>query len=314
MSDRDDSGGAWKVPPSRYLAGRPAEFAVRTPRSVYVTMQDGCRLAVDVFVPDGDVTKHWPTILILTPYIRRFELAPGTTGVEQSPNTWRYRDMFVPRGYALVVVDARGTGASFGTRDSFRSPRERADYRDIADWIVAQDWSDGTIGATGISYLGAACDFLASTGHPAVKAIAPLFAVWDTWTDNYYPGGMLIKRLALVYDELMLALDHDKRELRKQFKYFADPALLGAAAGRRRHRRRAGARGGAGASREFPHARLHHRVQMPRRCAALRSVVHLRVVQPLQLSRRDARKMSRSTPSRAGWTARATPTGCCRAT
>ena len=83
------------------------------------------------------------------------------------------------------------------------------------------------IGATGISYLGAACDFLASTGHKAVKAIAPLFAVWDTWADNYYPGGMLIKRLALVYDELMLALDHDRRDLRSKFSYFADPALQG---------------------------------------------------------------------------------------
>ncbi len=212
------------MPPSRYLAGRPAEFSVGAPTSVYVTMADGCRLAVDVILPNGDGGRRWPTVLILTPYIRRFELAPGTTGVESSPNTYRYREMFVPRGYALVVVDARGTGASFGTRDSFRSPRERADYKAIADWIVAQPWSDGAIGATGISYLGAACDFLASTGHKAVKAIAPLFAVWDTWSDNYYPGGMLIKRLALVYDELMLALDHDKR---KQFSYFAHPALLG---------------------------------------------------------------------------------------
>lgn len=227
MPDRDDLGAAWKVPPSRYLGSRPAEHSVGAPGSVYVTMADGCRLAVDVILPNGDATRRWPTILILTPYIRRFELASGTTGVEPSPNTYRYRDMFVPRGYALVVVDARGTGASFGTRDSFRSPRERADYKTIADWIVAQKWSDGVIGATGISYLGAACDFLASTGHKAVKAIAPLFAVWDTWADNYYPGGMLIKRLALVYDELMLALDHDKRELRKQFSYFANPALLG---------------------------------------------------------------------------------------
>lgn len=227
MPDRDDLGAAWRVPPSRYLAGRPAEHSIGRPASVHVTMADGCRLAVDVFLPDGDASRRWPTVLILTPYVRRFELAPGTSGVEPSPNTWRYRDMFVPRGYALVVVDARGTGASFGTRDSFRSPRERDDYRAIADWIVAQPWSDGAIGATGISYLGAACDFLASTGHEAVKAIAPLFAVWDTWADNYYPGGLLIKRLALVYDELMLALDHDRRELRKQFSYFANPALLG---------------------------------------------------------------------------------------
>jgi len=32
-----------------------------------------------------------------------------------------------------------------------------------------------------------------STGHPAVRAIAPLFGTWDTWGDHYYPGGMLIK-------------------------------------------------------------------------------------------------------------------------
>lgn len=227
MADRDELGAAWETPPSRYLASRPAQHLVGAPKSLYVAMADGCRLAVDVILPDGNASRRWPTILILTPYVRRFALAAGANDVEPSPNSYRYRDMFVPRGYAVVVVDARGTGASFGTRDSFRSPRERGDYKAIADWVVAQQWSDGRIGATGISYLGAACDFLASTGHKAVKAIAPLFAVWDTWADNYYPGGMLIKRLALVYDELMLALDHDRRDLRSQFSYFANPALLG---------------------------------------------------------------------------------------
>ena len=136
--------------------------------------------------------------------------------------------MFVPRGYAVVVVDVRGTGACFGTRDSFRSPaRARRLPRRSPTGSWRSPGATARIGATGISYLGAACDFLASTGHPAVKAIAPLFAVWDTWADNYYPGGMLIKRLALVYDELMVALDHDRRELRQQFSYFANPALLG---------------------------------------------------------------------------------------
>jgi hypothetical protein len=37
------------------------------------------------------------------------------------PGIARWCDLFVPRGYALVAVDVRGTGASFGTRDSFRS-------------------------------------------------------------------------------------------------------------------------------------------------------------------------------------------------
>src|SRR5205085_7644838 len=126
----------------------------------------------------------WPTIAIFTPYYRRFRLKSGANDVEAAPGAFRYRDMFVPRGYALVVVDVRGTGASFGRRDSFRSPAERADYREIADWIVAQPWSNGATGATGISYMGAAADFLASTGHPGVKAIAPLLAVWDTYGDH----------------------------------------------------------------------------------------------------------------------------------
>ena len=43
MPDRDDLGSAWKVPPSRYLASRPAEHRVGAPSSVYVTMADGCR-------------------------------------------------------------------------------------------------------------------------------------------------------------------------------------------------------------------------------------------------------------------------------
>ena len=57
MPDRDDLGSAWKVPPSRYLASRPAEHRVGAPRSVYVTMADGCRIAVDVILPDGDASQ-----------------------------------------------------------------------------------------------------------------------------------------------------------------------------------------------------------------------------------------------------------------
>ena len=54
MPDRDDLGSAWKVPPSRYLAGRPAEHTVGAPSSTYVTMADGCRLAVDAILHRGE--------------------------------------------------------------------------------------------------------------------------------------------------------------------------------------------------------------------------------------------------------------------
>lgn len=229
MTDAAHTRRAWRLPPGEYLAQRPANFRLAAPASQYVTMRDGCRLAVDAYVPqpsDAGIVQTFPAIVLFTPYYRRFKLRPGGAG-EVNPNTGKFRDFFVPRGYAVVVVDVRGTGASFGTRDSFRSPRERDDSREIADWIVTQPWSNGTIGATGISYLGAAADFLASTGHPAVKAIAPISAVWDTYADNYFPGGILLKSLTKVYDKLMIGLDHDRRDILRQFSYFNNPDFQG---------------------------------------------------------------------------------------
>ena len=228
MADTDSNGAAWRMSPTAWWAGRAAPYATSaSPSSRYIAMPDGVRLALDIWLPEG-AQGPLATVLLHTPYYRRFALTPGSTA-EACPNAAKFRDALVPRGYALVVVDVRGTGASFGTRDSFRSPRERDDSRHIADWIVAQPWSNGRIGATGISYPGAASDFLASTGHPAVKAIAPLSAVWDTWSDHYYPGGILLNRLAQIYDDLMVAMDHDLRDKLREFSYFADPALAGPA-------------------------------------------------------------------------------------
>ena len=227
MSDRDDLANAWKVPPSRYMASRPAEYALPAqPFSRYVTMRDGVRLAVDVYLPQGlPEGARFPAIIVATPYYRRFK-SEGPVA-EYTPMAFRYRDAFVPRGYALVVVDVRGTGASFGMRDSFRSPKEREDFAEIADWIVAQPWSDGKIGATGISYPGATSLFLAGKGHPAVKAIAPLFAIGEIYADQLYPGGMLSKVWAEQYNDCVVALDHDRKEDIKKYAYFKDPAFRG---------------------------------------------------------------------------------------
>ena len=229
MTDKDKGSTAWKVAPADYVAAREKDFSVPTaPKSVYVTIRDGCRLAVDVYLPQsagGEGPEKFPTILIFTPYYRRFKLS--APGAEPTPNAAKYRDVFVPGGYAVVVIDVRGTGASFGTRDSMRSPNEREDSREIAEWCVRQPWCDGNLGATGISYLGAAACFLASTGHPAVKAIAPLFAVSDIYSEQLYPGGLLSKIWMTKYDELMIALDHDRRDLLAQFPYFSDPRFAG---------------------------------------------------------------------------------------
>ena len=227
MGDSAAGSSAWVIDPHRYLGGRPAEHGVRPPISRYLEMRDGVRLAVDVHLPDG-VAGPVPAVLIFTPYYRRFRLAPGSTA-EASPNSAAYREMFVPRGYALVVVDVRGTGASFGCRDSFRSPAERADHAEVIEWVATQPWCDGRLGATGISYLGAAADFAASSGHPALKAIAPISAVWDTYRDHFYPGGCFLSDVARGYAEVCDAMDQDRRDVLRRFHYFTDPSLQGPA-------------------------------------------------------------------------------------
>lgn len=232
MTDSDRYSDAWIERPSDYFERRPPMFTCpATPRSHYLHMPDGCRLAIDLFLPctQGEQTAPgtFPTLVIFTPYNRRFDLKQP--GAEPSPNTAIYRDMFVPRGYALVVVDVRGTGASFGTRDSMRSPRERDDSYEVAQWVSSQHWCNGAIGSTGISYLGAAACFFASTGHPAIKAIAPLFGISDLYSEQLYPGGMLSRVWVEAYDDLMAALDHANRGLASRFAYFNDPSFNGPA-------------------------------------------------------------------------------------
>lgn len=232
MSDSAKNSNAWLVSPDRYAADNPPRFSDNvTLSSCYVEMRDGVQIAVDVHLPaDLPAGEKLPTLLINTPYYRRFKVAPAEAGgVEASPNTGYLRDYFVPRGYALVVADVRGTGSSSGSRDGFRSPLEREDYRELADWVVAQSWCDGNIGSTGISYVGASADFLATTGHPAVKAVIPSFAVWDTYSDHFYLGGLLLNHLPHAYGAVADALDHDDREALKQFSYFADPRYDGPA-------------------------------------------------------------------------------------
>jgi X-Pro dipeptidyl-peptidase (S15 family) len=97
MSDSDRDSAAWRQTPSAYLATRPARGPIGRPKSQYVAMPGGCRLAVDVYLPP-DVPSRVPALLILTPYYRRFALKPGALpDAEACP----WRDLFVPRGYTL---------------------------------------------------------------------------------------------------------------------------------------------------------------------------------------------------------------------
>ncbi|MGH9945413.1 MAG: CocE/NonD family hydrolase, partial [Pyrinomonadaceae bacterium] len=157
--------------------------------SRYVTLRDGVRLAVDVYLPEGlKAGTRLPTILEQTRYRRSFEFQPEVRATADRPAA-RITE-FVTRGYAYVVVDVRGSGASFGNRRAELGPREVRDGSEVVDWIIRQPWSDGKVGATGVSYVGTTAELLLVNRHPAVKASIPQFSLFDAYPDIVFPGGV----------------------------------------------------------------------------------------------------------------------------
>ena len=143
--------------------------------SQYVSIRDGVRLAVDVYLPKGRPTNvRLPTVLIQSRYWRTMEPRPPISwfidDVERlMPVIGGMKAFFVRRGYALVNIDLRGTGASFGKLRYPWDPICLQDAWDILEWIIAQPWSDGNVAGMGISYLGTTAELLLATAPPGCQ-------------------------------------------------------------------------------------------------------------------------------------------------
>ena len=193
-------------------------FAVNSPlkrqdidtHSFYLTMRDGTRIAVDLHLPKQlPKCEKLPTILRTTRYLRSVEIWP----IFRSLAGWPKKDMprfFVANGYAWVDVDARGSGASFGTRIGPSGPEEVKDMGEVVDWILAQPWSNGLVGATGVSYEGTTAEMLAVNQHPAVKAVVPRFSYFDPAIDIARPGGIRLASFTEVWSKLNRDLDANR--------------------------------------------------------------------------------------------------------
>lgn len=168
---------------------RPPLYAGAEKHSLYVTMPDGVRIAVDYYLPQGMAPgARLPTLLQQTRYYRSIASIADPAG--SCAHIGAMPRYFAERGYAFVVVDVRGTGASFGTRVNEFSDAEQADGSAILDWIAAQPWSNGRVGATGTSYVGTSAELLARRHHPALRAVAPISAGYDFYADLDFPGGV----------------------------------------------------------------------------------------------------------------------------
>ncbi len=198
MPDRSWDPSPW-LPAARARAKRTSHA---------LTMRDGVRIAVDLYVPEG-AAHTMPAIVRQTRYLRSLEpRSPLFSPLARAFDLYdRTRRLFLAAGYAWLDVDVRGSGASTGTRPYPWSMPEIEDGAEIASFLVAQPWSNGRVGSLGISYDGTCADMLAVNKHPAVKAVAPLFALYDAYADVAFPGGVHLAWFTDVWARYNGALD-----------------------------------------------------------------------------------------------------------
>ena len=135
--------------------------------SFYIGMSDGVKLAADVYLPKKYSGEKLP---VLIQFERYWRSAVKRKNKGQKPKLYGRAKYFSDNGYALVIVDTRGSGASFGTRLSEYSPQEVNDASDVLDWVIEQTWSNGKVGSYGTSYTGTTAELLCATKHPSLKA------------------------------------------------------------------------------------------------------------------------------------------------
>jgi len=166
-------------------------YRLRVEKDVDVPMRDGARLKADVIRPDDD--GRFPAIVNLGPYQKDKLWVPPPT-LEEAPNplmNWETvnPEWWVPRGYAVVRVDGRGSGKSPGQCEPW-SHAESIDFYDAIEWAAAQLWCNGKVGLSGISYFAINQWFVANHQPPSLEAIIPWEGFADLYRDGLFHGGI----------------------------------------------------------------------------------------------------------------------------
>jgi predicted acyl esterase len=166
---------------------------MRIERDVAVPTRDGSPIVVDVFRPDGH--EPMPVIASMSPYGKdvhwpdRFPLYDrvehGEHMVWETPNP----DWWVPKGYALVRADTRGTGKSPGRLDLY-GPKDAEDFYDVIEWAAVQPWSTGKVASSGISWLAMMGWRVAALRPPHLAAVVAWEGLTDFYREAAYQGGL----------------------------------------------------------------------------------------------------------------------------
>lgn len=170
---------------------QPKKYKLIVEKDVAIPMRDGAIIYADVYRPD--CKERVPAIMNLSVY-HKDKLWVPPDDLDEKPNphmNWESGnpEWWCPRGFAIVRVDARGSGKSPG-RSEPSSYAESLDYYDSVEWMAKRGWCSGKIGTMGISYLAASQWRLANLNPPSLKAILPWEGRADQYRDQAYHGGI----------------------------------------------------------------------------------------------------------------------------
>src|SRR5262249_13108450 len=139
-----------------------------------------------------------PTVVVTNPYSMDIYYGPG-----KAPYIRRFNNA----GYAVALVDMRGTGSSEGAKPDAFSADESRDVADSIQELAHGLWSNGDLAAWGMSYGGITALHAATSGLPALKAAVAIEGSMDPCDYEVVRKGAL--GLAMIIGEwssMMLAL------------------------------------------------------------------------------------------------------------
>ena len=171
----------------------PPSYPVTQRSSADIEMADSTHLYVEIVRPHPDEYGDgpWPTILEASPYhgtlADRFGTRVFPDPVDANGDRIGLTGYFAPRGYAVVMVDLRGTGRSSGCLDHL-GPKDASDLEAIVEWAASQPWSNGRVGMTGHSYVGSTPMVAAAQKPKGLVTIVPSAGLASMYDHQFNRG------------------------------------------------------------------------------------------------------------------------------
>jgi uncharacterized protein len=150
---------------------------------------DGRQLYVEVVRPKAE--GRFPVILESSPYHGTLADRDGTR-ILPEPRDADGRPQgltgyFAPRGYAVVMMDLRGTGRSQGCLDHL-GLKDARDLERTVEWAAGQRWSNGRVGMTGHSYVGSTPTVAAAQSPRGLETIVPSAGLASMYDHQFQAG------------------------------------------------------------------------------------------------------------------------------